>query len=729
MSGIVIFGGTTEGRKLAEAFAGTALQVSLCVATEYGASLIPSSENLQIHTGRLEPEQMTAFLREAEPELVLDATHPYAAVVTEHIRAACLELKLPLLRVSREQKQGAETDAEDIIFVDSVEEAAAYLRGTEGRILLTTGSKELEKYAVIENYKERCVARVLPTLPVMEKCSGLGFTGKNLIAMQGPFSLEMNVQMIRAAGCRFLVTKESGKEGGYEEKCQAALETGTRLIVVRRPREAEPQPESCSDTSMRQEARGEEKRRKKEDCADSLPAVLGLHEAIVYVCERFGIQEKRSLYLIGAGPGSRELLTGEALGYLAMADCIIGAGRILDICRGIKGLEDKPMLQSYKKEEIADFLHSHTAYQRAALVYSGDIGFYSGASGVQRLLPGFETVRVSGISSAEYFLNKIGVGREELPMVSCHGQRRNLVSLLLKKGSLFTLLGKGEEINAFCETLAGFGLHETQITVGQRLSYPDERIVSGTPGQLRGQTFGDLSVLYARLPYGGAEGAVRLPEDGAGEALREKQQAVGRYLGTRGLVTPGLPDDLFLRDAQEGEKTPMTKQGVRILSLSRLELTERAVVYDVGAGTGSVSIEAARLCTDGQVYAIEKKPGAVALLEKNRLRFQVENMTVVEGEAPEILEGLPAPTHVFIGGSSGRLREIIEAVRRKNPKARFVVNAVTLETIAELQRLPEYFPEYEDRELLQVSVSAAKKLGGYHLMRGENPVMIAAFGG
>lgn len=728
MSGIVIFGGTTEGRKLAEAFAQTALRVSLCVATEYGAALIPHAENLQIHTGRLEPEQMTAYLRAAEPELVLDATHPYAAVVTEHIRAACLELKLPLLRVSREQKQGAEADAEDIIFVDSVEEAAAYLRGVEGKVLLTTGSKELEKYAVIENYRERCVARVLPTLPVMEKCSGLGFTGKNLIAMQGPFSLEMNIQMIRAAGCRFLVTKESGKEGGYEEKCQAALETGTRLIVIRRPQE-QPQTKKCDETELRAEACGEEKTGGREDRADAFPAVLGLHEAIAYLCERFGIRAKRSLYLIGAGPGSRELLTGEALGYLAMADCIIGAGRILDICRGIKGLGDKPMLQSYKKEEIADFLHSHTAYQRAALVYSGDIGFYSGANGIQKLLPEFETMRVSGISSADYFLNKIGVSREELPMVSCHGQRRNLVSLLLKRGSLFTLLGKGKEINAFCETLSGFGLHETQITVGQRLSYPEEKIVRGTPAQLRGQTFADLSVLYARLPEDGTEKAGGLSVDSDGKEPRKIQEAAGGYPGKRGLVTPGLPDKLFLRDAEEGAKIPMTKQGVRILSLSKLELTEQAVVYDVGAGTGSVSIEAARLCADGQVYAIEKRREAVALLEKNRLRFQVENMTVVEGEAPEILEGLPAPTHVFIGGSSGKLREIIEAVRRKNPKARFVVNAVTLETIAELQRLPEYFPEYEDKELLQVSVAAAKKMGGYHLMRGENPVMIAAFGG
>lgn len=691
MAGIVIFGGTTEGRRLAEAFAGTALPMRLCVATGYGASLLPQAENLQIHTGRLEPEEMKAFLREAEPELVLDATHPYAAAVTEHIRAACAQLRLPLLRVKRKEEQGAEAGSESVFFADSVEEAAAYLKNTEGKILLTTGSKELEKYTVIENYRERCVARVLPTLPVMEKCSRLGFEGKNLIAMQGPFSFEMNVQLLRAAGCRYLVTKESGKEGGYEEKCRAALETDTKLIVVRRPRETAPE-------------------RQEQPCGDERQT--DLDGAIACVCRRFRLQEKRWLYLIGAGPGSRELLTGEALRRLEGADCIIGAGRILEVCRGIKGLEDKPMLQSYKKEEIAAFLRSRPSYRRAALVFSGDIGFYSGANGMQELLPEFETVRVSGISSAVYFLNKIGVGREELPMVSCHGQRRNLVSLLLKRGSLFTLLGRGEEINAFCGTLLEFGLRQAQLAVGQRLSYPDERIVTGTPEQLSGQRFDDLSVLYARLPERGAE---ERTGDGAAYSVRRA-------------VTPGLPDDVFLRNTGE-KRTPMTKREIRVLSLAGLELTERAVVYDVGAGTGSVSIEAARLCTDGRVYAIERERSAAELLEKNRLRFQAENMTVVEGEAPEALEGLPAPTHVFVGGSGGRLQDIIEAVRGKNPRARFVVNAVTLETMAELQRLPETFPEYGTMELLQVNVAAAKRLGGYRLLKGENPVMIAVFGG
>ena len=155
----------------------------------------------------------------------------------------------------------------------------------------------------------------------------------------------------------------------------------------------------------------------------------------------------------------------------------------------------------------------------------------------------------------------------------------------------------------------------------------------------------------------------------------------------------------------------MTKQTIRVLSLAKLNLTENAVLYDVGAGSGSVSVEGAGLCPGGMVYAIEKKPEAVELLRKNRCHFQVENMEIVAGEAPEVLKELPAPSHVFIGGSSGRLFEIVEAVREKNREARFVVNAVTLETIAQIQKLPEKFPEYQDMDILQVSASGVKKIG------------------
>ncbi len=185
----------------------------------------------------------------------------------------------------------------------------------------------------------------------------------------------------------------------------------------------------------------------------------------------------------------------------------------------------------------------------------------------------------------------------------------------------------------------------------------------------------------------------------------------------------GIPDSEFIR----GE-VPMTKQEVRILSVAKLQLDKASVVYDIGAGTGSVSIEAAMQCPDGRVYAIEKAPEGISLIDANRKKFNIGNIELVEGIAPQCMERLPAPTHVFIGGSGGRLVDIIKAVRKKNPKVRFVLNAVTLETMGELMKLQGLFPEYADMEVIQVSVSRAKVLGNHHLMRAENPVCIAAFG-
>ncbi len=185
----------------------------------------------------------------------------------------------------------------------------------------------------------------------------------------------------------------------------------------------------------------------------------------------------------------------------------------------------------------------------------------------------------------------------------------------------------------------------------------------------------------------------------------------------------GIPDSEFIR----GE-VPMTKQEVRILSVAKLQLDKASVVYDIGAGTGSVSIEAATQCPDGRVYAIEKASEGISLIDANRKKFNIGNIELVEGTAPQCMERLPAPTHVFIGGSGGRLVDIIKAVRKKNPKVRFVLNAVTLETMGELMKLQSLFPEYADMEVIQVSVSRAKVLGNHHLMRAENPVCIAAFG-
>lgn len=185
----------------------------------------------------------------------------------------------------------------------------------------------------------------------------------------------------------------------------------------------------------------------------------------------------------------------------------------------------------------------------------------------------------------------------------------------------------------------------------------------------------------------------------------------------------GIPDDEFIRG-----KVPMTKEEIRILTVVKLQLDEESIVYDIGAGTGSVAVEIAGQSPKGMVYAIEKSDEGVDLIYANKRKFGIANMEIVKGEAPDCLTQLPPPTHVFVGGSGEELTDIIRVVREKNPKTRFVVNAVTLEKLVQLQELGKQIPEYADMEVIQVGVSKSKHLGNHHLMLAENPVYIASFG-
>ena len=263
---VFLFGGTTEGRKIAEAIAevnrewvahgdaaacdvseASSLPISaeVYVATAYGASLLPAGPGISVHVGRLDAAEMTALFGEAPaPLLVIDATHPYAAVVSENILSACAAAGVRCLRVERENAGVEETTASPegaaLHWVDSIEEAAAWLAVQSTHrpnILITTGSKELAPYTQIPDFAERCYVRALPTVEALEKCQALGFRREHLILMQGPFSEEMNVAQLRYADAGYLVTKASGETGGFPEKCEAALALGVEVVCIGRPKE------------------------------------------------------------------------------------------------------------------------------------------------------------------------------------------------------------------------------------------------------------------------------------------------------------------------------------------------------------------------------------------------------------------------------------------------------------------------------------------------------------
>lgn len=184
----------------------------------------------------------------------------------------------------------------------------------------------------------------------------------------------------------------------------------------------------------------------------------------------------------------------------------------------------------------------------------------------------------------------------------------------------------------------------------------------------------------------------------------------------------GIPDKEFIRG-----QIPMTKENIRIISVAKLQLQEDSIVYDIGAGTGSVTVEMAHICRKGKVYAIEQKVEGCDLILQNAEKFHLENIIVCHGSAPECLEALEAPTHVFIGGSSGKLIDIVEGIHKKNPNARFVINAITLETIKTLLELSETNSAFANMELIEVSIANCKLIGSHHMMQGENPVYIACF--
>lgn len=672
MDKILLFAGTTEGRNLAEFLEKNQIPTEVCVATQYGETLLEEGKYLHVHAGRLDETEMEQQIQKQQITLVIDATHPYAVIVSQNIRRACSRTGTEYIRLARKETDASwKQEMEDVTEVASVAEAAAFLAKKEGRIFAATGSKELSAYQVIPDYQDRVVARVLSTPEAVSECAMLGFSGKNLICMQGPFTEDLNVAMLRQAQASWMVTKESGKAGGFLEKLRAAKKAGAKLVVIKRPGE---QSEEIAEDQKE----------------ENLYAICDEGQIRSLLGKRLGICPKRQLYLVGIGMGNEKNRTVEAEQICQSADLLIGARRMLQSVK----TEGKAVFESYKPDEIAAYLAEHPQYETAAVLLSGDIGFYSGAKklydAIERTegLEQMEIYPVSGISSVVYFCGKLGVSWEDVHLLSLHGRKQNLIDAVKYHEKVFVLCGEKDGIPKICCKLKEYGLGDVKVAVGTDLSYEQERIVQGTAESLMKEDFAPLSVLLICNP--------------------DVKKRIGH----------GLDDDLFLRG-----KVPMTKSEVRSISLSKLRLHKDAVVWDVGAGTGSVSIEAASLAKDGVVYAIEKKDEAIDLLEQNKRKFGTDNLEIIKGLAPEALEGLPAPTHAFIGGSSGNLKEILEVLLEQNPRVRVVINAIALETVAEAMQCLKSMA-FTDVDIAQVSVAKGKKLGSYEMMMGQNPVYI-----
>ena len=645
---LCVFAGTTEGRELVEFLCTQDVAVTACVATEYGETLLSPRDNLTISAQRLTGEEMEALFSRENFDMVIDATHPYASVVTENIASACEKSGVPYQRLLRTGCKAGE----DAVFVPDIPAAVDYLNGTVGTILLTTGSKELAKYTGIENFADRVYARVLPMEDSLRLCQSAGLKPAHILAMQGPFSVDMNIAMLKSVGAKYLVTKDSGTAGGFDEKVTAARAAGATLVVIGRP----PQREG-----------------------------LTLPETIDFLCKKFDLHRKPKVSVVGIGPGSREAMTLEVRRALEEADCLIGAKRMLEAALR----PGQTVFDAVSPEKIAEYIQNHQEFSRFTVAMSGDVGFFSGTKKLLPLLSDCEVTVLPGLSSMVYLCARLGTSYEDVRPVSLHGREHDIVPDIKKYRRVFILVGGENGMGLLCKQLTEAGLGGVKISAGENLSYPQERITIGTAAELAEKTFDSLSV-----------------------ALIEN-------LDADPVVTHGLPDEAF----QRTESVPMTKSEVRSVCLSKLALTEHAICWDVGAGSGSVAIEMALKATGGEVYAIERKDTAVELLRENTRRFGLENLTVVPGLAPEVCRELPAPTHVFIGGSAGNMRQILEEILGKNPNARIVATAVTLESIAELTQCMKAIP-LAFTEVVSMTVARDRKAGPYHLMMGQNPIFI-----
>lgn len=730
MKEILIFAGTTEGRRLSECLAASGICNTLCVATRYGEFVLREHPLVKVHQGRMNRKEIREFIEKGDFKAVVDATHPYADEVTENIRLAMEGIEIPYIRLKRElsvDKAANEKGEEGIIYFDSHEACAGALEKTEGNILLTTGSKDLGKYCACEGLKSRLYVRALPGMDSLSLCMEQGIRGKQIIAMQGPFTEMMNEAMIYQYGISCLVTKQSGKSGGFPEKLQAAKKAGIPLFVVGHKGE----DEGCSFTEVchklgklcGQEIRADNETDDNTDnrTYNELQSETNswsrnkTNNGLIDETNSWPTRKTNNLSknetnsetdnvmritLAGIGMGSNGSLTKEAARAIEKADILLGAERMLEAYR--PAIEKKAY---YQAKQIIPYLKEVQKRKipgaKVVILFSGDTGFYSGCQSVYAALEKEirggalkASIRIlPGISSVAYLAACIGETYEDAAVLSMHGKELyHLVHRIREKEKTYVLTSGLKDVHKLGKTLVEAGMADCEIVTGHQLSYEEQQIKRLTP-----------------------KACLELEEEGLYTCFIRNPNPIGRRL------THGMGDEEFIRGG-----VPMTKEEVREVSVCKLKLRQNAVVYDIGSGTGSVAVETAGLSHDIRVYAIEQKKEALALIAENQKKFQLDNITIVETKAPKGLRKLPKATHAFIGGSGGCLKEIVQALYESNPHMRVVINAISMETICEIKEILSMHP-IENEEIVQIQADRAKKAGGYHLMTAENPVWICAF--
>lgn len=705
MKNTIIFSGTTEGRTLSKIFSDNKIPHIVSVATDYGKKLCETSSYVKIKKGRMDALAMMDFFKENDIELVVDATHPYAKEVTKNIREAAEKLNIKYMRYVRPIKDKADMEVSSRIkYFEDAATCAKALYEVNGNILLTTGSKELSVFCSDEGLRNKIVARVLPGAESISLCEKNGLLGRQIIAMQGPFSYEMNLSTIKQFDIACMVTKQSGRIGGFEEKYLAAVDAGIDLYIIGYPDEE----------------------------GDSLEDI----------CKEAGIDfsEKKdevsfNISLVGCGMGNDNSLTIEAQKAIEEADIILGAERLIkDINPRIEkrpyylAKDIIPYLENILETGNKSFLENKvTEFDKelnVAILFSGDTGFYSGSQKLYTALS--EAVKnhelnarirvLPGISSVSYLAARLNQTWNNAGVISIHGRKdkeeyeRELKTMIRKYDKTYVLVSGKEDIRDIAFSLHEDNLNECIIYAGYRLSYEDEEIIE-IKGDLKEYNFDAFKEgLYTVLIINNNlnDNGVSLCVD---NAIDKSQSDMNVY----------FKDDAFKRG-----NVPMTKEEIRALSIAKLGLKDSSLVYDIGSGTGSVAIQMAAMSKNIKVYAIEKNPEAVSLIRDNCKLFGTDNVSVVEGDALSVMDELDIPTHAFIGGSGGSMRDILKKLYEKNPHMSVVINAVSTETMQLCLEIEKEF-KTKDFSMVFVGVTRLNQVGSHHMMKSENPIWICSF--
>ncbi|MBR4234787.1 MAG: precorrin-6y C5,15-methyltransferase (decarboxylating) subunit CbiE [Clostridia bacterium] len=388
------------------------------------------------------------------------------------------------------------------------------------------------------------------------------------------------------------------------------------------------------------------------------------------------------LTVIGAGPGGRDMLTAEAAQAIINADAVWCAARNADLVPADKRRALMPFAGALDEMQSA-----LDAGLNAAALLSGDTGLYSMLSLIKRRV-GEENVRViCGVSSVQALCARLALSWQDSKIVSAHGRglaESALCHYARTNPKTLVLLDGERDPKWVRSSLCEGGLEKLKLIIGERLGYDDE-----TVSPYEDRQYDSLCVALI---------------------INEAPESAAHPFG--------LNDESFIRG-----KTPMTKREIRAQVISEMRLAPDSVVWDVGAGTGSVSIECALQCPLGEVYAVERDADALELIKRNKAAFCALNVHVVSGSAPQALADLPAPTHVFLGGTGGETEEILSALERLNKTLRVCATAVTMESAS---FFTEALSRYAGFSAVQLQVSRLEKVGRYSMFRAQNPVFVFA---